>query len=99
MIEFRSLAWRFKLVSARLVRSSHTATGKPASNNATSKRRTNPVLPPKIFFMEVIPCADRFHFATRHVKSVLFLLMLLDPVLPFEPNQRQKGGNDHDRQR
>src|SRR5262249_18106674 len=99
MIEFRSLAWRFRLVSARLVRSSQTATGRPASNNTTSRRRTSPVLPPKIFLMEVIPCAYCSHFATRHVKSVLFLPILLYPILPFEPNQRQKGGNHHHGQR
>src|ERR1700748_2101033 len=99
MMEFRSLAWRLRLVSVRLVRSSQTATGRPTSNNTTSRRRNNPVLPPNSFCIVVSLSPSTQDFATNPFKSVNFLARALDPVFPFEPDERQQRGDHHDAQR
>src|SRR6516165_4642549 len=67
MTEFRSAACRRRLVSAKSLKSSHTATGSPASSSRTSNTKKKLTLELCVFFMAA--CTSRVKFRLKDALS------------------------------
>src|SRR5436190_1474549 len=86
MMELRSLACRRKLASAKLLKSSHTASGRPASSNKTSTTKTKLVRALWVFFIfpparEWGQSSAQHAVSSRLIARPLFVIELRRPLL------------------
>src|SRR5277367_1531506 len=97
MTEFRSHACRLRFASARLVRSIHTAAGRPASSKTTRKNSRRSVLPPNRIFMVMLRAAAMAFCVSRHTMEAWHGALVNVFIIPqsayASANQPNDGGD------